>query len=106
MRIGECGPCRTIPTPRVGAVRTSSMCTQRAKEQRWMGLSMRIGRNKVRGPRSEVRGPKNGARSSRSDVRGLGLVLRTSDLGLRTRSNGFTLIELMVVITIILILAT
>jgi general secretion pathway protein G len=71
-----------------------------------MGLSIPIGDKKVRGPMSEVRSPKIGVRSPMSDVQSLSLVPRTSDFGHRTVSNGFTLIELMVVITIILILAS
>lgn len=60
---------------------------------------MRIGSKKVRRPVSKFRSPE-------STVRPGFLGLRTSDPNLRTSSEGFTIIELMVVITIILILAT
>ena len=45
-------------------------------------------------------------RSHRPDFHGSNVAVRTSDLGRRTIPKGFTLIEVMVVIVIILILAT
>jgi len=82
-----------------------------------MGPSMGIGRKKVRSPVPGVRGQYPRDRNSKYQIRNSEIRrgnfefrissferrLRTPDSGLRT---GFTLIELMVVITLILILAT
>jgi general secretion pathway protein G len=85
-----------------------------------MGRNMAIGRGKVQGQASDVQSPHSyldmwNSKSapgmpesliSSFDFRHLAFRLRTSDPGLRTAPKGFTLIELMVVITLILILAT
>jgi len=71
-----------------------------------MGHSMGIGRNKVRSPGSEVRSQGAESRNSKVETRTSGRGLRTSDPGLRTALRGFTLIELMVVLVLILILAS
>ncbi len=72
---------------------------------------MRIGKKtcQVSGARcreSKIETRKSQCDPARSEFRVSSFEFRTSDLGPRTRSFGFTLIELMVVITLILILAT
>jgi general secretion pathway protein G len=71
-----------------------------------MGHSMEIGRKENRCQGFETRNPKLQTRASAERFKEFAVRPSDAALGLRTSSWGFTLIELMVVITLILILAS
>src|SRR6266567_2012846 len=97
-----------MPTPKVGAATTSLMFFRRARARLWMGLVMRIGKERftVDSRQSTVsfKHMASGHNSSAglSNARNYQFIRRNR----RRLASGFTLLELMIVMTLIMILAS
>src|SRR6476660_1107228 len=91
MLSGISAPATTLPTRIRGAARTFSTCTQRRKERLWTVLIIVTG--------NAAKGKGQGAKGKSSRFALCALPFATA------RERGFTLLELMIVISIIIILA-